>query len=311
MTGPVSTDALGVTQMHEHIILDVYPTRWGYGSVLDDIEVSIQEVQLYKEAGGTTLVEQTMRGGGRDPLGLKRISEESGVHIVMATAFAWAQFKNPVASLVNSTPPSQLADILVRDIEEGVDDTGVRAGFIGEVGAGGSRMSEGVNFISPLEERLFRAAARAHRQTGLMVYTHTYQGELALEEVKLLEEEAVNLEKVVIGHLGDRNCVDYYEEIARTGVCLGIDHIGQSYGMQVYAPDTRRVDNIVALIERGYLKQLVLSQDLFLKEMWHYNNGVGYDHILHSFLPMLLERGVSDAEIRTMLVDNPARLLAV
>ena len=171
-------------------------------------------------------------------------------------------------------------------------------------------MSEGINYISPLEERLFRAAARAHRQTGAMIYTHTYQGELAMEEVALLEEEHVDLEKVVIGHLGDRNQADYYEQIARTGVCLGIDHIGQTHGMQVYAPDSRRVDNVVTLIERGYLAQIVLSQDLFLKEMWHYNNGIGYDHLLRNFLPMLLEAGVRDDQINTMMVENPARLLA-
>ncbi len=310
VTGPISPDELGITQMHEHILLDVYPTRWGYSSVLDDIDVSIEEVREYKSAGGRTLVEQTMRGGGRDPEGLKRISEESGINIVMATAFAWAQFKNPVATQVNSTSAAELGEILVCDIEEGVDETGIKAGFIGEVGAGGSRMSEGINYISPLEERLFRAAARAHRQTGAMIYTHTYQGELAMEEVALLEEEHVDLEKVVIGHLGDRNQADYYEQIARTGVCLGIDHIGQTHGMQVYAPDSRRVDNVVTLIERGYLAQIVLSQDLFLKEMWHYNNGIGYDHILRSFVPMLSEAGVTDDQINTMMVENPARLLA-
>ena len=74
VTGPISPDELGITQMHEHILLDVYPTRWGYSSVLDDIDVSIEEVREYKSAGGRTLVEQTMRGGGRDPEGLKRIS---------------------------------------------------------------------------------------------------------------------------------------------------------------------------------------------------------------------------------------------
>lgn len=307
--GPIQPDELGSTQMHEHIIMDVYPTRWGYSSVLDDIEVSIDEIRTYKQAGGGALVDPTMRGAGRDPKGLKRISEETGVHIIMSTAFAWAQFHTPVAGLVNSSSTNALADMMIKDIVEGVD--GIRAGCIGEVGAGGSRISDGINYISPLEERLFRASARAQKEAGVPLYTHTYQGMLAMEQIDLLEEEGVNLERVVIGHLGDRNLIDFYEKIGKRGVYLGIDHIGQSKGMQVYAPDSRRADNVIKLIERGYVDRLVLSEDLFLKEMWHFNDGIGYDHVLSSFLPMLKKRGVSDAQIRTMMVDNPARLLTV
>ena len=229
----------------------------------------------------------------------------------MSTSFAWAQFQTPVAGLVNSTPTNALAEVMIRDIVEGVDGSGIRAGCIGELGAGGNRISGGVNFISPLEERLFRAAARAHKETGVLIYTHTYQGELAFEQIELLREEGVELRKVVIGHLGDRNLPDYFEAIAKTGVSLGIDHIGQTQGMQVYAPDSRRVDNIVELIRRGYVEQIVLAQDFFLKEMWHYNGGIGYDHTLRVFLPMLRKRGVTEAQIETMLLKNPARLLAV
>jgi len=311
VNGRIEPGQLGITQMHEHIILDVYPTRWGYSAVLDDIEVSIDEIKKYKEAGGGALLEPTMRGAGRDPEGLRRISEATGVHIIMSTAFVWAQAKSSVAGLVNSTSANDLADIMIRDIVEGVDETGIRAGCIGEVGVGGSRISGGINYISPLEERLVRASARAHKETGLLIYSHTNQGMLAHELINLLEEEAVDLEKVVVGHLGDRNTVGYFEELAQRGVSLGIDHIGQSHGMQVYAPDSRRVDNIVTLIERGYIEQLVISQDLFLKEMWHYNGGIGYDHILRNFVPMLQERGVTTAQIQTMMVKNPARLLSI
>lgn len=309
--GPIQPESLGSTQMHEHIIMDVYPTRWGYSSVLDDIEVSIEEIKLYKQAGGGALVDPTMRGAGRDPRGLKRISEETGVHIIMSTAFTWAQFHSPVLGLVNSSSTNALADMMIKDIVEGVDGTGIRAGCIGEVGAGGNRISDGINYISPIEERLFRAAARAQKATGLPLYTHTYQGQLAMEQIDLLEEEGVNLSRVVIGHLGDRNQIEHFTALAQRGVCLGIDHIGQSRGMQVYAPDSRRADNVVKLIERGFLDRLVLSEDLFLKEMWHFNDGIGYDHVLRVFVPMLKERGVTDAQIHTMMVTNPARLLTV
>ncbi len=309
--GPIAPEALGSTQMHEHIIMDVYPSRWGYSSVLDDIEVSIEEIRQYKQAGGGALVDPTMRGAGRDPKGLKRISEETDVHIIMSTAFAWAQFHTPVTGLVNSSSTNTLADMMIKDIVEGVDGTGIRAGSIGEVGTGGNRISDGINYISPLEERLFRAAARAQKATGLPFYTHTYQGMLAMEQIDLLEEEGVSLDRVVIGHLGDRNLIDFYEAVAKRGVCLGIDHIGQSRGMQVYAPDSRRADNIIQLIQRGFLDRLVLSEDLFLKEMWHYNDGIGYDHVLNSFVPMLKDRGVTEAQIHTMMVENPTRLLSV
>ena len=307
--GPIEAESLGITHMHEHIIIDVYPTRWGYNAVLDDIGVSREEIMIYKKAGGQALVEQTMRGAGRDPAGLRRLSVDTGVHIVASTSFVWSQFGSPDSNMANTKNANELADIMIQDIVDGMDGTDVRAGCIGEIAAGGHRSSAGNNYISPTEERLFRAAARAHKQTGLALYTHTNQGMLALEQIELLQEEGVDMQKVVIGHLGDRNAIDYYEAIADKGVNLGFDHVGHCRGTQVYAPDALRATNIAEMIERGHLEQIVLSQDLFLKEMWHYNGGIGYDYLLTKFVPILVELGVKNEHLECMLMKNPARIL--
>ena len=298
--GPIDPDECGVTSCHEHIILDPGGTTLmdvNYDLVMYDAELQIEELAHFRAAGGQTVISLTNIGIGRDPPALKRISENSRVDMVMASG--WYQVGN-YPPYIQEKMPDELAEILIRDITEGADGTGIRAGIIGEIGTGRDH-------IRPEEERVFRAAARAQKQIGVALYTHTtHFGELALQQIALLEEEKVDLGRVVIGHLGDRQGIDMLLPIAERGVWLGIDNIGWT----AYARDERRVRNICDLAEAGYLNRILLGTDICLNSSLTYYGGRGYGHLLTTFVPLLRDAGFGDSDIQTMLVDNPREMLS-
>src|SRR6185295_4126703 len=204
--------------------------------------------------------------------------------------------------MVRELDTNSLAERIVEELTVGVDGTDVRAGFIGEIGTERK-------FITPSQERVFRAAARAQRQTGVAIITHTtHFGELALEQIALLREEGVSPDRIMISHLGDRHDFDPLLAVARSGVYLSVDNIG--YSGQGYPPDEVRAANVGRLITEGHLAQIVLGGDICLKQHLLANGGKGYAHVQRKFLPLLVKQGVSPAAIHEMTVANPARLLA-
>lgn len=299
--GPVHAGDLSITQMHEHLLLDVYPSRWGYEHILNDAGVAIEELGRYKAAGGGAIVELTLIGTGRNPLGLNAISQATGIHVIMGTGY-WI---GSPSSIVQMTSTNELAEGMIRDLTEGVEDTTIRAGIIGEIGAGAPRKTGAKCYLSPEEERLLRAAARAHEATGALISIDTFHGELAMEKLAILQEEGVNSRRVVIGHLGDHRDLDFYVNLAKCGVILGFDHVG----MINYAPDEWRVEMIKGLIDRGFEDQIVLSMDVHRRSYWRCLGGVGYDYLLTSFVPLMLQNGISKDQVHTMLVKIPMQLL--
>jgi predicted metal-dependent phosphotriesterase family hydrolase len=194
VTGPVPADELGQVSMHEHLILDMELSPRGFAAGFDDVELAIEEIRNLQAAGGRTLVEVTNRGLGRDVRKLRHIAEATGLNIVAATGFYTEPYYPP--EVFEQTIP-ELAELMERELAHGIDDTGIRAGIIGELG---TRRRH----ISPAEERVFRAAARAQRRTGVAVTTHTYWGgELALAQIRILVDEGVPPDRIIIGHLGD------------------------------------------------------------------------------------------------------------
>lgn len=297
--GPVAPDELGITQTHEHLILDASMVAADpYDAILYDVDLAVEELARFKDAGGNCVVEVTCMGAGRDPEALKRISAETGVHIVMGTGW----YREAVyPEYVFQKNPNELADILIGEIREGVGGTGIQPGVIGEIGT--ER-----HHISPAQERVFRAAARAHLETGAPISTHTtHFGELAMEQLALLQEEGVDPGRIIIGHLGDRRGADCLLPIAETGAYLDIDNIGFE---APYQTQEERARNVKCLIERGYLEQILLSMDICTNSQLHYFGGPGYGYLLTKFLPLLEETGVSRREIEVMMVENPCRALA-
>jgi phosphotriesterase-related protein len=199
------------------------------------------------------------------------------------------------------TSVPELADMLVRDLEEGVDGTGIRAGIIGEIGTD-------IDFLTPAQERVFRAAARAQLQTGVAISTHCQRtGRLGQDQVRILLEEGVAPDRIIIGHHGDKRHVDHELGLLEHGVYVQIDHVG----FRDLQPDEQRARNVKAIIDAGYGDRLLISQDVCLPNHLRWFGGHGYGHLLERFVPMLREVGVSQDAIDRLLIHNPAEVLPI
>jgi phosphotriesterase-related protein len=297
--GPIADDELGVTQTHEHLLINLYGTVtvWNY-SAFDDVPLAIDEIGAFKAAGGRSIVETTTIGIGRNPQGLRAISEASGVNVVMGAGWYREQVYPDYIARRSTT---ELADMIVRDIQEGVDGTGIRAGVIGEIGTD-------FEFLSPANERVFRAAASAQQQTGVAITTHCQRtGRLGIEQVRLLLDTGVAPDRIVIGHHGDKRHVEFELELLEHGVYVQIDHVG----FRDLQPDEQRARNVKALLDAGYGERLLIAQDVCLPHTLRWFGGIGYGYLLERFVPMLRDAGVTQAQIDTIMVANPARVLAV
>ncbi len=298
--GPIEPADLGVTLMHEHTLVDAWEWggRLGYDSTVDDEELLVEELAFYRDAGGSALVDVTPIGLRRDPSGMRRLAQATGLHIIMGCG--WYR-ERVYPAYIHELSTNALAGMLVKELEEGVEG-GIRPGIIGEIGT--ERFH-----VTPAEEKVFRAAARAQRATGATVTTHTtHFGDLAHEQMDILMEEGVPPERIVIGHLGERRGVKGELAIAERGVYVEIDHVGRpaSAGTQ---PEWRRARNVAELVQAGYLDRVLISMDICANSLLRWNGGHGFDYLLTTFVPLLREEGLTDEQIRIILVDNPIRVL--
>lgn len=295
--GPVAPDDLGHTQMHEHIFTDLsWPRhRWLALPITDEVQMT-EEVRLYKEAGGGTLVDPTLEHIGRDPEKLRRVSEAADVHVVMGTGF----YREPYyPEFVNKWTTQRLADYMIDEIENGAGGTGVKPGIIGEIGLDKA-------WVQGVEERVLRAAARAQAATGLPITTHTTMY-MALEFLEIFQEEGAAPDRVIFGHLDGVLEMPELERAAATGAYLEFDLIG----IEWINTDRRRAEFLAELVRRGYQDRLLLAQDMPARPRLKTNGGHGYQHLIENFLPLLRAEGVSEDAITAMTRDNPARVLAV
>ncbi len=329
--GPIPAEAMGVTLMHEHLLVDattwwhppVEPSRMAladapvscaiYGELrmdpfvnkdncrLDDVQTAIEEVREFRKLGGRTVVDPTCRGIGRNPHALRNIAGATGLQIVMGTGFYLEPSHPPD---VRRMSVDAIADLIAGDVLEGL--AGVRAGIIGEIG-----ISAG---FTPEEQRVLRGAARAQRTARVPLTIHLPGWERHGHRVlDVVAEEGVDPRHVILDHmnpsLDDR---EYQVSLADRGAYLEYDMIGMDY---FYADQTAQSpcdeENARALrwlAENGYLPHLLLSQDVFLKMMLTRHGGFGYAYILRHFVPRLRRHGLTDEQIQTMLVDNPRRI---
>lgn len=295
--GDIAPEHLGMTYMHEHL--------YGFSSSeagdadlrLDSEAAAAHELLLFKQAGGQAIVEMSPQDYNRNPLVLKRLSETTGVHIVMVTGYIKAASADP---FVKHKSITQLTDELIKDVQEGVGDTNIKAGVL--------KAGSSLNRITATEEKLLRAAARAQRETGALLSTHTEAGSMALEQIAIFKEEAVPAEKILIGHLDRKLDYSYHLEIAKTGVSLGFDQ----FSKEKYAPDFKRIELISNLVKAGYGRQLTISGDLARRsDLSSYGGGPGYTFILWRIIPWLRKAGLSQDDIRDLFVVTPRQLLAL
>lgn len=293
--GPVDATALGTTLPHEHVFIDLVREYRGDG-LLNDPALAVAELQAYVGAGGRTVVDCTSIGLGRDPRALAAVARETGLHIVMGCGYYRDPYLPPELDRMSV---DAVADTIVRDIEDGADGTGIRAGIIGEIGSDRGH-------LSALEERSFRAAARAHHRTGLTITTHAARWPVGLPQLDLLAEEQVDPRRVVVGHCDMVPDPSYHLRVARRGAFVQFDTVQGESGY-----DTRcRLAWIRNLADAGFLDRLLLSQDVCLRSNLRALGGCGYAYVPTAFAERLRDAGFTESDVRTILVDNPRRALS-
>jgi phosphotriesterase-related protein len=303
--GPVEPSALGFTLPHEHTQCTLWhiQDRWDYWELTPDEPIIREELRLYREAGGTTLVDLTLPGIGRNPAWLRRLAEASGLLLVMGGGWYRTAYY-PVEAMIDRRTADSLADELVREAEEGVGDTGIRIGVLGEIGTDKP-------WLTPAEERVFRAVARAARRTGLGIITHAVLSDVGSAQLRVLEEEGVDPGRVVIGHADSYPSLDHYLGLIGRGASIEFDFLGMSFTPMEKYGETRVIELLLELLHRGHGDRVLLSQDVCHNSQLRHYEGNGYTYLQTTFLPRLRAAGVSDAEIDRLTIDNPRRILTV
>jgi phosphotriesterase-related protein len=307
--GPLDSSQLGVTLMHEHVfvlsteIMLTYPETWGD----EDQRVDTAATRLNELAaqGVQTIVDLTVIGQGRFIPRIQRVAERTSINIIVATGiytFGDVPFYFRLRG-ANRAPgnPDVMTEMFVRDIMTGIGETGVRAGVL-KCATDAAGLTRGV-------ERVLRAVAQAHRQTGVPISTHTHAAtRRGLDQQRIFREEGVDLSRVIIGHSGDSTDIEYLEELIAAGSNLGMDR----FGIDTILSFDERVDIVARLCQRGHAGKLVVSHDYSSFIDWFPEHELArrlpnwhYLHILKDVIPALKRRGVTDDQVHAMLVDNP------
>ncbi|HJN91297.1 MAG TPA: phosphotriesterase-related protein [Dehalococcoidia bacterium] len=303
--GPIDASDLGPTLPHEHIgvrtpgIAENWPDTYDRAA---HKQAAIEQVQAAYDAGIRTIVDPAPADLGRDVGLMQEVARETGMQIVCVTGIYWI-----VPRYWWGREPDDLADAFVREIEQGIADTGVHPGAI--------KAATDEGGVTEVNEKCLRAIARAHRRTGIPIITHNGPPTMGREQQRVFLDEGVDLkDNVVIGHVGDTDDVTYLRELADRGSFLGLDRFGIDQTLSFEA----RVDTVVRLCAAGYTDRIVLAHDRCCALDWVPNFETAFadaapnwrmNHVSEDVVPALRERGVSDAQIQEMLVDNPRRLL--
>jgi len=303
--GPIDPGDLGFTLPHEHTQISLWhiPARWDYWQLTRDEPLILEELAAFREAGGGGIVDLTMPGVGRDPVWLAGIARASGLSVVMGCGWYRGAYY-PAETLIDRRSVDDLADELVREATHGVGDTGIRPGIIGEIGTDKP-------WVSALEERVHRAAARAARRTGLGLTTHSVLSPVGLEQLRIFEDEGADPSRVVVGHADSYPHLDHYLAIIERGAAIEFDFLGMSFTPAERHGEGRIVELLCELLSRGHVEHILLSQDVCHDSQLQRYGGNGYTYLASAFLPRLRDAGVSEAEIETLTVANPRRLLSI
>ncbi len=299
--GPVAPGDLGFTLPHEHTKCSLWwiENRWDYWELIGDEPRINEELAAYKGLGGGTLVDVTPIGIGRDLARLARLSQATGLHIVAGAGW-YRQAYYPAEARIDRRSIDDLADEIVQEFVDGP----VRPGIIGEIGTDKP-------WVTAQEERVFRAAARAALRTGASVTTHAVQSDVGLAQLAILEDEGLDPARIVIGHCDSHPRIEHWREIVRRGAHVEADFLGMSFTPLERAGEPKVVELISTLLNEGFEKQILLSQDVCHDSQLASYGGNGYTYLQKSFLPRLAAAGVDAATIKTITVENPARLLTL
>ena len=314
--GPISSDDLGITLVHEHILYG-YPGWEGDQTIAPYdrrtiVDNGLQLMDQLKAFGVKSYVDATALDGGRDVEVLKEVSEKSGVNIICSTGYYYEGEGSPTywkfrASLGDIS--EELYELFMTEVSQGIRGTGIKAGVV-KVGS-----SKGA--ITDYEKAMFKTAVRVQKETGVPIITHTQEGTMGPDQAQFLLAEGADPKRVQIGHMSDNLDVDYQVGTLDQGVFVAWDRMGLQ-GLVGCPMDEDRYPVLIDLIKKGYANQLMISHDwictwlgrpLNIPEAalpfvanWHPT------HLFNNIIPALKAGGVTDEQVRAMTIDNPRRL---
>ena len=302
VTGPVDASELKMTLPHEHIYINFnsIPDRFDYPDFLDDDEVLAEELASFGNLGGSCVVDATPSGVGRKPYRLHQMARRTGLSIVMGCGWYREPYYPNEASIERRSVDSLAAE-LIHEINEGVTMLGIRPGLIGEIGIQGP-------YVSPIEERVHRAAARAQKVTGLPLLLHSIIRDCGLDQIAVAVEEGVDPTRIAVGHADHYPMLDYYLSIVKLGAYVALD----GFGIRTFQGyEERLITLILELIDRGYQQQILLSQDVCRTVDLERFGGRGYTYLQKTILPRLRDAGLPETALTDLMSGNPLRWLTV
>jgi phosphotriesterase-related protein len=309
--GPIDAKDLGKTLMHEHLVI-AFP-GWESDTAITNqtlremTAVCVDKIAELKDAGISSLLDPCPNDIGRDVPLMAEVASRTGFNIVFATGLYHKHYGgSPYWSIKFMTTPDaemRLGDLFIKELTEGVQGTGIKAGVI--------KIATAAPPFNDYEKAIFRAAARASLETGAPITTHT-DAIMGDEQLAYLTSLGVPAHKIVIGHSCGSADHDYHMKIVNGGAYIGFDR----FGMEDIQPDTTRVQRLADLVKKGFEKQIVVSHD----SVWCWRGAmlspamIEKEHaqgmamrFTRTITPMLKEAGVTSAQIDTMLCDNPRR----
>ena len=335
--GAVAPDAIGIALPHEHLLIDFtvmfaepaaaadkgrawepvslenhgwvrqnFNANHDHLRLLDE-RLAEDEILLFKRAGGRTVVDPTPKTIGRDPQALARIARATGLNVVMGTGY-YVDASHPAD--MDRRTVDDLAREMIADVTAGVSDTGIRAGLIGEIGT--------TYPWTENERKVLRAAIATQRETGAPLMIHPgRQRDMPRQHAEVVRKEGGELSRTIMCHIC-RTISDVRAviDLAQTGIWLEYDLFGMENSFYPYNPsfdmpnDGGRMAHVLALIAAGHRDQILMSHDIAYKTSLVKYGGYGYHHLLVNVVPRLRAKGIDDAGLRRLVVDNPARAFA-
>ena len=302
--GPMDTADMGFTLSHEHVLVSSAGIQQIYPEFIDrdgTIARGIADLKAAHAEGLRTIIDVTTIDLGRDIRMLEEVSRGSGVNIICATG-TWRD----IPRVFWTATPDDIAPLYIREIQHGIEDTNIKAGVI--------KVANDMGGVTPEGEIILRAAARAHKATGVPISTHTWAPErVGEQQVAVFEDEGIDLNRVYVGHSNDTDDLDYLIGLLEKGVWIGLDRYP---GRPEVLDWEARTQTAYRLIEAGYAHRIMLGHDWSVallialrvaRKARDEANPDGYLFITRRVLPRLSELGASDDDIYKVMIDNPRR----
>jgi phosphotriesterase-related protein len=304
--GPVEDGELGLTLIHEHLRVRSESVAVQFPHLYDEdseYEKAVAQVSAAMERGVKTVCDPTVMEAGRDIRFMTRVAEQTGIQLVASTGIYAYHYVPPH---FQNRDIDYMADQFVRDVEVGIQNTEIKAGFL--------KCCTDHQGVTDDVEKVLRATARASNRTGRPIMTHSHpQSGQGLAQIKIFEEEGVDPARVLIGHTGDTDSLDYIEELLSHGPYIGMDR----YGLDIILPTEQRNSTVIELAKRGYADRMTLSQDTCCTIDWYPAEQVAamapnwhMTYVLDEIVPALKEAGLTQDQVDLMMVEAPRRWLA-